>query len=162
MAIFGHRLQVLKQLATFSLLLLRYLLPYAGNCEFENQHQGYPLLQLIYLKRLCSLHSALCSPQQKHHLDFARSRRVLKIFPENVIRHAVTYTEKRLRLQSQMQRRDCGCRGVISIAHCGFRSDDSLEAIAKARDERVPNLALYNYLSFSDSFYLLGQDGYFM
>ncbi|KAF8013884.1 hypothetical protein BT93_I1677 [Corymbia citriodora subsp. variegata] len=37
------------------------------------------------------------------------------------------------------------------LSRC-FRSDAALEAIARARDERVPNLALYNYPSFSGAF----------
>ncbi|KAJ4843127.1 hypothetical protein Tsubulata_002918, partial [Turnera subulata] len=31
----------------------------------------------------------------------------------------------------------------------GFRSDSALEAISKAREEKIPNLVLYNYPSFS-------------
>lgn len=34
----------------------------------------------------------------------------------------------------------------------GFRSDAALEAIAKAGEDRVQNLALYNYPSFSGAF----------
>ncbi|XP_039164478.1 uncharacterized protein LOC104419856 [Eucalyptus grandis] len=37
------------------------------------------------------------------------------------------------------------------LSRC-FRSDAALAAIARARDERVPNLALYNYPSFSGAF----------
>ncbi|XP_038708264.1 uncharacterized protein LOC120003372 isoform X2 [Tripterygium wilfordii] len=34
----------------------------------------------------------------------------------------------------------------------GFRSDAALDAIAKAREEKVPNMVLYNYPSFSGAF----------
>lgn len=51
-----------------------------------------------------------------------------------------------------------GCGAGSSAVHLlprlcrRFRSDAALEAIARARDERVPNLALYNYPSFSGAF----------